>query len=173
LSEDVSHERLIKHPDTAILDEGASIAHSLLEPFIRGGGWMSTESEGRIETWFVVPIVRNSNRQAHIAELWSHLRREIYDIAGGFSGPKQVIIEDIESVAGSWRDPATGAEVPDESRKYTVVIAQSRVGALREVLERAANSFDQEEILFMVKGEEQSVRRDPSKGFLHGDPSAG
>ena len=130
-------------------------------------------SDRRIETWFVIPIVRNSDRQPHIAELWSCLRKEIYGVAGGLSGPKHVLIEDIEPVAGSWRDPATGDEIPDESRKYTVVIAESRVDALREVLERAANSFAQEEILFMVKGEDQSVRRDPSKGFLHGDPSAG
>ena len=34
-------------------------------------------------------------------------------------------------------------------------------GALRKVLERAANSFDQDEILYMVQGVDRTVKRNP------------
>ena len=82
-------------------------------------------------------------------------------------------IEDVELISGSWRNPKTGASVSDQSRKYTMIIARDSVGALRAVLERAANSFDQEEILFMVQGVDKSVKRDPAKGYLKGDPAGG
>jgi len=90
-------------------------------------------------------------------------------------GPKRVIalIEDVEPLPGSWRDPATGKSVEDESRKYTVIVGSEKIGELRAVLERAANSFDQDEVLFVVQGMDQTVKRDPRKSFLKGDPVGG
>jgi hypothetical protein len=38
---------------------------------------------GRIETWFVMPTVRNSDKKKHVAILWGLLREEIYGVAGG------------------------------------------------------------------------------------------
>jgi hypothetical protein len=131
--------------------------------------------EARIETWFLIPLVRNSDQKPHVGTLWGSLRDEVYAVAGGWSGPKKVVavIEDVALVPGGWRDPATEKCSEDESRKYTVLIAKSQVGKLSEVLVRAANSFDQEEILFLVQGGDRSVKRDPSKGFLMGDPAGG
>ena len=131
--------------------------------------------EARIETWFLIPLVRNSDQKPHVATLWGSLRDEVYAVAGGWSGPKKVVavIEDVALVPGGWRDPATGKCSEDESRKYTVLIARSQVDKLSEVLVRAANSFDQEEILFLVQGGDRSVKRDPNKGFLMGDPAGG
>ena len=111
----------------------------------------------------------------HVATLWGLLREEVYQVAGGWSGPKKVIavIEDVEDVPGGWRDPATGKCSEDESRKYTVMIERKKVDELREVLARVANSFDQDDILFVVQGEDRSVKREPGKGFLKGDPAGG
>jgi len=138
-------------------------------------------SEERIETWCVIPMVRNSAPKAkHRATLWGHFRAEIYEAIGGVSGPTSVMIEPAahvmegyEPVPGGWRNPKTGREETDLSRKYTMIVERSRVDALRSVLERAANSFDQEEILFLVQGADRSVKRDPTKGFLKGDPAGG
>ena len=132
-----------------------------------------TTSEERIETWFLIPLVPDSDKtKPHVATIWRFLRAELYDFAGGESS-KPVVIEDVELISGSWQNPKTGASVSDQSRKYTMIIARDRVDALREVLERAANSFDQEEILFMVLGVEKPVKRDPAKGYLKGDPAGG
>ena len=134
---------------------------------------MTLEKGERIETWFLIPILRDSDKQPHRVTLYTALRRELYDVAGGISGPTTVVIENIELVPGSWQDPETGLPSGDESRKYTVIIARSTVPLLEEVLARAANSFDQKEILFVVQGIDRSVRKDPAKGFLREDPAGG
>ncbi len=129
------------------------------------------ETDEEIETWFLVPLVRNSDRQTHAAPLWACLREEVFAIPAGMSGPECWRKDD--PVPGEWRDPKTGERVEDESRKYTIVLRRSRVEALRDVLWRAANSFDQEEILFLVRGVKTEVKRDASKGILKGDPAGG
>jgi len=135
---------------------------------------MTEPTPERIETWFLIPILRDSDRKLHRATLYELLHSELFDIAGGLSGPKSVsIILDPELVPGSWRDPGKRKPTGDESRKYTVLILRERLSALREVLERAANSFDQKEILFVVQGVDQSVQRDLLRGFLKGDPAGG
>lgn len=48
--------------------------------------------KGRVETWFVIPRVRNSDRRCHVALLWGYLREELYAVAGGESH-KLVILE--------------------------------------------------------------------------------
>jgi hypothetical protein len=125
----------------------------------------------RVEAWFVIPLVRESNKkQPHNALLWGCLRAELYRAAGGETR-KRIFLEDVERSKGSWNNPETGKAVQDTSRKYTVIIDRHRADTvLREVLERAANSFDQDEILFLVQGVERSVKRDRTKGFLDGDP---
>src|SRR5438034_4378171 len=129
---------------------------------------------GRIETWFLIPIVRDSDKRTHVATLWGNLREEIFALAGGLSEPAGVVvIKDLELVKGSWKETETAAPEGDESRKYTVVLAESKVDDLRNVLYRAANSFDQKEILFLARGEDRTVRRDSTKGFLKGDPAGG
>src|SRR3989442_684160 len=113
---------------------------------------MSATPPGRIETWFLIPIRRNSDKQLHVATLWSNLREEISALAEGLSGPTGVVvIKDVELVEGSWTNPKTGKREEDESRKYTVMLSESKVENLRNVLDRAANSFDQDEILFVVR----------------------
>ena len=94
--------------------------------------------------------------------------------AAGGESRKRVVLEDMELWPGSWKNPVTGKPVRDTSTKYTVIIEREKADTvLPGVLERAANSFDQEEILFLVQGIDRSVKRDPDKGFLKGDPAGG
>ncbi len=137
--------------------------------------------EERYESWFLIPLVRDSDRCPHSATLWGLLRDEVYAVAAGWSGPTSVVaikesvrvVENVEAVPGGWKDLITGRLTEDESRKYTVLIPRDQVEVRREVLARAANSFDQAEILFVVRGLDRTVKRDPAKGFLKGDPSEG
>ena len=46
-------------------------------------------------------------------------------------------------------------------------------GTKRDVVSNSTNSFDQEEILFLVQGLDQSIKRNLRKGFLEGDPAGG
>lgn len=132
----------------------------------------AAQAKARIETWFVIPTVRDSDKKKHRATLWGLLRAELYEVAGADSW-KWVILEELAPTKGSWKNPKTGKPVRDKSRKYTVVVLREKAEEIREVLFRAANSFDQQEILFMVLGVDRSVKRDPKKGFLKGDPEGG
>ena len=128
-------------------------------------------TEERVKMEFLIPLKRNSDRRLHDAALWRLLRLALYAVAGGESSI--IVIKSKETYTGSWRNPQSMEPVEDESREYSVVIERSKESLLREVLERSCNSLDQEEILFLVQGVDRSVRRDPGKGFLEGDPSEG
>ncbi len=99
-------------------------------------------------------------------------RAEIHGVSSGWTGPQRVrrdpLIENVKTLPGGWTEPITGKVVTDESRKYTVLVPEDRIEDLRAVLGRAANSFDQEEILFVARGVERSVRRTAEDGLLAG-----
>lgn len=50
-------------------------------------GGVPNSPELRIETWFLIPMVRNSNRRQHAQHLWGALRQEIYELFKGWLGP--------------------------------------------------------------------------------------
>lgn len=135
---------------------------------------MMVPSQGRrrVESWFLIPLVRNGDRQLHAPEVWGLLRAEIFAVAHGWTGPEEIrkvpLIETVKTLPGGWKDPASGRVITDETRKYTVLVPEDDVEELRAVLGRAANSFDQEEILFIVHGVDQSVRRRIEDGLLKG-----
>ncbi|MBI4617687.1 MAG: hypothetical protein HY720_29010 [Planctomycetes bacterium] len=143
----------------------------------RSEAWFSgiKTSPAGIETWFVIPIRRNSEpKDQHVAMLWGLLRNEVYKAAGGWTGPECTrVIRDLELLPGGWVNPATGKPQDDESRKYTVLVEESKVNDLAQVLARATNSFDQLAILFVVQGEGRNVLQDLEKGYLEGDPASG
>lgn len=145
--------------------------------YVREGETMpGAEPADRIETWFLIPLVRDSEpTRQHVATLWGLLRDEIYRVAGGWTGPSEVIaLREVRAIPGGWEeDPTPRTCREDVSRRYTVMIEEKRVPDLQEVLVRAANSFDQRVIQFVVLGRDRSVKRDETKGFLKGDPAGG
>jgi hypothetical protein len=67
------------------------------------------------------------------------------------------IYRSVRSVPGEYRDRKE-SRVPDESWRYIVAVARPRVRELRRLLERAANTFDQESIYFSIKGDVEFVK---------------
>ena len=136
-----------------------------------------SQQEEQIECWFLIPILRNSvPREKHPTELWDVFHKCLRDLFHALSGPVDVFrervkiraIEYVRKTPGSCPNEQ-GEIINDESRKYTLLIAEHKVDDLREFLEKVANSFDQDEILCVVRGVKKSVLRRKQAGFLDGD----
>jgi hypothetical protein len=70
------------------------------------------------------------------------------------------------TVPGGWQPKRAERPITDESRKYTVFVPPAKLEALRSLLRKAANSFDQEEILLSVRGRRERIIPTPEDGFL-------
>lgn len=126
-------------------------------------------SDRLVTCWFVIPIVRNSNRnKKHPPVLWRLLEDALCrEISSGLTGPRTFFgYEDVELLPGVWIPERKRIE--DESRKYTVFVPESRIEQLRSLLKRAANSFDQLSIALDVRGDPEFVVPEPEQkdGFL-------
>ena len=74
--------------------------------------------------------------------------------------------KDVESVTGEYVETATKKIVRDESRRYTVAISRSNLENLRQLLRKAANTFDQKAIYLSVAGEVEFAMPKPDDGML-------
>jgi hypothetical protein len=83
------------------------------------------------------------------------------------SGPETVLYyRQASPVPGAWSPAAEEAPVEDLSRRYTVAIPDDRVDALRALLRRAGNSFDQRVMYLEVAGYAELLEIRPEDGFL-------
>lgn len=71
-----------------------------------------------------------------------------------------------DAVPGGWKPEESADPVTDESRKYTVFVPPGKLDALRSLLKKAANSFDQQEVLLSVRGRRERISPTPEDGFL-------
>ena len=118
-----------------------------------------------LECTFLIPLVRNSDRQPHQPICWdAGLEDALYAEFGGLTGP-QLIYRAIRPIPGQYRDDA-GMRVHDESWQYLAIVPRSRLDVLRQILRRAANTFDQESILLTVTGRAEFLRGTEEDGFL-------
>lgn len=62
--------------------------------------------------------------------------------------------------------PEPAEPITDESRRYTVFVPLTKLGTLKALLRKAANSFDQQEILLSVRGRRERIIPRPQDGFL-------
>jgi hypothetical protein len=97
-----------------------------------------------LECTFLIPLVRNSDRQLHQPLCWGALEDALYSEFGGLTGP-QLIYRAIRPVRGQYQDDV-GGRVYDESWQYLAVVPRGRLNVLRRILRQAANTFDQESI---------------------------
>lgn len=111
-----------------------------------------------VECRFLVPLVRDSDRRPHKLWHWKSLQNALFHHFGGFTGPEG-------PVPGIYRS-RSGRRVADLSRRYTVAVLPGSVEILRGLLRRAANTFDQECIYFVVGGDAELVDAEPSAGDL-------
>lgn len=119
-----------------------------------------------VECWFLIPLVRDSDRGLHQPVLWRLLEEALSDTWGGWTGPETMQWGRKKSaVPGGWK-PEGSDPIADESRKYTVFVPTARLNALRSLLKKAANSFDQQEILLSVRGRRERIIPTREDGFL-------
>jgi len=122
--------------------------------------------ERLVECSFLIPIVRDSDRAPHPPIVWRLLQDAIRGaFPQGHSGP-ELMYKDVETVPGEYVEDATKKIVRDESRRYTVAIPRSKLDDLRQLLRRAANTFDQKAIYLAVAGEVEFVTPRPEDGML-------
>jgi hypothetical protein len=122
--------------------------------------------ERPVQCEFLVPIVRNSDKQPHQPTTWKSLGDEIRRaFPAGHSGPETFYRGD-SLVPGEYEDSPGDPPITDTSRRYLLAISPSRVEELRQLLRRAANTFDQKAIYLSVKGDVEFITAGESDGFL-------
>jgi hypothetical protein len=116
---------------------------------------------------FLVPLVRDGDRQPHPPVLWRLLQDALVERFGGATGPETVAwYRDREPVSGAWSPGEGEAPVTDLSRRYTVALPPDRVDDLRDLLRRVGHSFDQQAMYLEVAGFAEMLEVRPEDGFL-------
>ncbi len=68
---------------------------------------------------------------------------------------------------GEYEEGPTSSATQDESRKYWIALPEEKVEDLRQMLRRAANTFDQRSIYLSVAGRVEFICRRPEAGTLN------
>ena len=112
---------------------------------------------GLEESYFFMPIRRDlhlSDGELHATSSWDWLEvQELYRRFEAWTHAPGLY-------RGVYKDPDTGARVPDESRKYILMLRRDQVDELRTVLVQACSVFHQKCILLVVNGEAEFVQVD-------------
>ena len=120
-----------------------------------------------VECWFLIPLVRDSDRRLHQPLLWRLLEEALSGTWGGWTGPETMRWGRKQgAVPGGWKPQGSADPIIDESRKYTVFVPPMKLDDLRSLLKRVANSFDQQEILLSIRGRRERIIPAPEDGFL-------
>ncbi|MBI1876484.1 MAG: hypothetical protein HYS05_21695 [Acidobacteria bacterium] len=92
-----------------------------------------------VECWFLIPLVRDSDRRLHQPVLWRLREEALSDAWGGWTGPETMRWgRKYGTVHGGWKPEGSTDPVTDESRKYTVFVPPASLDALRSLLKKAA-----------------------------------
>lgn len=122
--------------------------------------------ERPVQCEFFVPIVRNSDKQPHQPMAWILLGNEIRRaFPAGHSGPETFYRGDA-LVPGEYEDNPGEPPIEDASRRYLLAIPANKVDDLRQILRKAANTFDQLAMYLSVKGDVEFITPSESDGFL-------
>jgi len=128
--------------------------------------------EPLVECSFPIPIVRDSApRQHHQPHAWDdltiELRKLVKSYPRGHQGPKTVFHWEEDVMPGEYEEGPTSGVTRDESRKYWIALPAAKVEDLREMLRRAAKTFDQRAIYLSVAGRVEFVEARPEAGALN------
>lgn len=122
--------------------------------------------ERLVQCEFFVPIVRNSDKKPHQPSAWIALGNEIRRVfPAGHSGPETFYRGDT-LLSGEYEDSPQDPPIKDESRRYLLAIPETKVNDLRQLLRKAANTFDQKAMYLAVKGDVEFVIATDADGFL-------
>lgn len=121
----------------------------------------------QLECSFLIPVLRDSDRQPHQPVTWRQLEDALIGEFGGRTGPGRVIaFKSAELLPGSWVPEGAEGPIEDESVRYWVSVPEDRIDALRNLLRKAANTFDQQSIYLSVAAHVEYVQPTPDDGFL-------
>jgi len=106
-----------------------------------------------VECSFLIPVRRDANLSdggEHEPRLWDWFEDELCDRFGGLTCAPG-------AYRGSYIDRDTRERVSDESVKFTVAMAESRVDELRDLLSGACLLFQQKCIYLSIAGRVEFV----------------
>lgn len=119
-------------------------------------------AEDYLECAFMIPLVRNSDKQPHGSLAWRDFDDEVNrTFVEGSTGPERLY--QVAPVPGRYSD-SEGRQVDDESWRYDPALPAARIDELRALLRR--DTFDQESIYLSVGGRVELVYGKPEDGFL-------
>ena len=105
-----------------------------------------------MQVWFPVPEVRNSDRQLHQPIAWRLLQDEIRRrFPTGHSGPEN-FYRAVDLVPGEYSAAPGDPPISDRNRRYFLAVPETRIDEVRELLGKAAVTFDQEAMYLNVAG---------------------
>lgn len=113
-----------------------------------------------VECSFLIPLRRDavlSDGELHPVEAWEWLRDELFSQFGG-----QTLAPGLYQ--GFYTDPDTGAQVHDESYRFIVAVAESKVPELRLLLQAACVMFAQKCIYLSRAGCVEFIQVDENDG---------
>ena len=108
-----------------------------------------------VECSFFIPIVRDSNLSdglIHKLETWQKLSDELFTRFGGRTMAPG-------TYSGAYRDPNTGLEVTDESRKFYLAVSENSLDEVRQLLREACDWFQQKCIYLSAAGQVEFVTK--------------
>jgi hypothetical protein len=119
-----------------------------------------------VQCEFFVPVKRNSDKKPHQPLAWTLLGNEIRRaFPAGHSGPETFYRGDA-FVPGEYENDPKESPIQDISRRYVLAIPESKVDDLRQLLARAANTFDQLAMYLAVKGYVEFVSANNGNDYL-------
>jgi hypothetical protein len=124
-----------------------------------------------VECSFPIPIARDSDRRPHQPHAWDDLTIELRSLVksypSGHQGPKTVFHWEEDVTPGEYEEGPRSGVTRDESRKYWIALPAGKVAGLRDMLRRAANTFDQRAIYLSVAGRVEFIEARPDAGTLN------
>ncbi len=125
------------------------------------------ESVPFVECSFLIPVLRDSDRQLHSPLMWRLLQDALHRGFGGRTGPQRVFaFRSAELVPGGWIPEGDQQAIEDESRLYKVSVREDRLDELRLLLRRVASSFDQQAIYLSIRGYVEYLEPSEADGLL-------
>lgn len=116
---------------------------------------MSVQLLGK-EVRFLVPILRDSDREKHEITHWEWLEAQMHvTFPEGWHHPMRMLkeFELRGSVQGYWFDKEKSIAVPDESYEFVVALPPDRMTELHRLFEEICVRFDQKCLYFTSGGD--------------------
>jgi len=101
-----------------------------------------------VQTSFLIPLHEDKhigNGRLHSATRWDHFHRKLYAAFGAWTLAPG-------NYKGSYKDPDTGREVSDLSRKYFIAVPKKNLKRLKDFLKEEGAIFRQKYIYFEAAG---------------------